>query len=96
MFAFGDAAFSVSTGAVRLNRPIVAMAATPSGKGHWLEAMAARLEQDETLEGAGLQSLLATVAPEPDLFALVAVAVSGNGAAAKAVTRARARRPPAP
>ena len=35
---FGDAGFFGSTGAVRLNRPIVGMAATPSGRGYWLVA----------------------------------------------------------
>ncbi len=38
IFAFGDAQFFGSTGAVRLNKPIVGMAATPSGKGYWLTA----------------------------------------------------------
>ena len=38
IFAFGDAAFHGSTGAIRLNRPIVGMAATPSAKGYWLVA----------------------------------------------------------
>ncbi|MEW6476992.1 MAG: hypothetical protein AB1679_32450, partial [Actinomycetota bacterium] len=34
----GDAGFFGSTGAVSLNKPIVGMAATPSGKGYWLTA----------------------------------------------------------
>ena len=38
VFSFGDAGFFGSTGAVRLNRPIVGMAATPSGNGYWLVA----------------------------------------------------------
>ena len=38
IFSFGDAQFYGSTGAMRLNRPIVGMAATPSGKGYWLVA----------------------------------------------------------
>ncbi len=59
-----------------------------------LDAMAAKLEQDETIEGAVLQALLAAVAPEPDLFALVPATVSRNGSAAtKAPARQRARRP---
>ncbi|MDQ1434394.1 MAG: hypothetical protein QOF59_1210, partial [Actinomycetota bacterium] len=33
---YGDARFFGSTGAIRLNKPIVAMASTPSGKGYWL------------------------------------------------------------
>ncbi|MDP9403793.1 MAG: S8 family serine peptidase [Actinomycetota bacterium] len=38
IFAFGDARFSGSTGAIRLNQPIVGMAPTPSGNGYWLVA----------------------------------------------------------
>ena len=38
IFAFGDAPFAGSTGNLRLNQPIVGMAATPSGKGYWLVA----------------------------------------------------------
>ena len=38
IFAFGDAPFYGSTGALRLNKPIVGMAATPSGQGYWLVA----------------------------------------------------------
>ena len=34
----GDAAFYGSTGALTLNKPIVAMAPTPDGKGYWLVA----------------------------------------------------------
>ncbi|MGH9040153.1 MAG: hypothetical protein ACRDZ3_07975, partial [Acidimicrobiia bacterium] len=38
IFAFGDAGFHGSTGAVKLNQPIVGMAPTGSGKGYWLVA----------------------------------------------------------
>ena len=38
IFAFGDAGFYGSTGGMHLNRPIVGMAATPSGNGYWLVA----------------------------------------------------------
>jgi hypothetical protein len=38
IFSFGDAAFHGSTGALRLNQPIVGMAATPTGRGYWLVA----------------------------------------------------------
>src|SRR5207249_4866633 len=38
VFSFGNAAFLGSAGAVRLNRPIVGIAATPTGKGYWLAA----------------------------------------------------------
>jgi ribosomal protein L24E len=38
MFAYGNAKFYGSTGAMHLNRPIVGMARTPSGHGYWLVA----------------------------------------------------------
>ena len=38
IFSFCDAKFFGSTGATRLNQPIVGMAATPSGNGYWLVA----------------------------------------------------------
>ncbi len=38
IFAFGDAPFHGSTGDIRLNKPIVAMAPTPTGAGYWLVA----------------------------------------------------------
>ncbi len=38
VFAFGDARFLGSTGAIRLNRPVVGTADTPSGNGYWLVA----------------------------------------------------------
>ena len=38
IFTFGDAGFHGSTGAMRLNKPIVGMAATADGAGYWLVA----------------------------------------------------------
>jgi hypothetical protein len=38
IFAYGDAQFFGSTGAMHLNEPIVGMAATPDGQGYWLVA----------------------------------------------------------
>ena len=38
IFAFGDAPFHGSTGAIPLNQPIVGMAPTPTGNGYWLVA----------------------------------------------------------
>ncbi len=38
IFSFGRANFHGSTGATRLNRPIVGMAATPTGNGYWFVA----------------------------------------------------------
>ncbi len=39
VFAFGDAAFYGSLGAITLNGPIVAITPTPDGKGYWLAAL---------------------------------------------------------
>jgi hypothetical protein len=38
IFSYGDAAFSGSTGDIKLNQPIVGMAADPDGKGYWFVA----------------------------------------------------------
>jgi hypothetical protein len=38
VFTFGDARFFGSTGNIRLNQPIVAAMATPTGNGYWLIA----------------------------------------------------------
>jgi hypothetical protein len=38
IFTFGDAPFYGSTGDIRLNQPVFAMAPTPSGQGYWLVA----------------------------------------------------------
>jgi subtilisin family serine protease len=38
IFAFGDAPFFGSTGNIKLNSPIVAMARTPTGHGYWMVA----------------------------------------------------------
>jgi len=38
IFAFGDAAFQGSTGAIRLNSPVVGMQASSTGKGYWMVA----------------------------------------------------------
>jgi len=38
IFGYGDAAFYGSTGATKLNQPIVGMASTPTGMGYWLVA----------------------------------------------------------
>ncbi len=38
IFTFGNAGYYGSTGSMKLNKPIVGMAATPDGKGYWLVA----------------------------------------------------------
>jgi hypothetical protein len=38
VFTFGDAAFHGSTGSMRLNAPVIAMAMPPDGSGYWLYA----------------------------------------------------------
>jgi len=38
IFSFGGAQFYGSTGSMRLNKPVVGMAATPDGRGYWLVA----------------------------------------------------------
>src|SRR6266513_2215722 len=38
IFSYGDAPFYGSTGAIRLAKPIVGMAATPTGRGYWFVA----------------------------------------------------------
>jgi hypothetical protein len=38
VFSFGTAPFYGSTGNIRLSRPIVNMAPTPTGRGYWLVA----------------------------------------------------------
>jgi hypothetical protein len=38
IFAFGDAGFHGSTGAIKLNKPITGMVASDDGSGYWLVA----------------------------------------------------------
>jgi len=38
IFSFGTAKFFGSTGAIKLNQPVVGMAATPDGRGYWMVA----------------------------------------------------------
>ena len=38
IFSFGTARFYGSTGAIRLNQPIVGMAASPTARGYWFVA----------------------------------------------------------
>jgi len=38
LFSYGDAGFFGSAGGTPLNQPVVGMAATPDGVGHWFVA----------------------------------------------------------
>jgi hypothetical protein len=38
IFNYGDARFFGSTGSIKLNKPVVALAATPDARGYWLTA----------------------------------------------------------
>ncbi len=38
VFSFGDASFHGSTGAMKLNSPVISMATSPRGDGYWLVA----------------------------------------------------------
>ncbi len=38
VFTFGSAGFKGSTGAIRLNAPVIAMLVAPDGAGYWLAA----------------------------------------------------------
>jgi hypothetical protein len=38
IFNYGDAAFFGSAGSIKLNKPVVALAATPDARGYWLAA----------------------------------------------------------
>jgi hypothetical protein len=55
IFAFGDAGFYGSSGALHLNSPIAGMAATPDGHGYWLVAGDGGLFTygDATFSGSG-------------------------------------------
>jgi hypothetical protein len=67
LFSFGDAAFYGSTGAVKLNKPIVGMAPTASGKGYWLVASDGGLFSfgDAAFYGSGASSGRSFVAMTP-------------------------------
>jgi hypothetical protein len=76
IFAFGNATFHGSTGAVRLNKPIVGMAATPTGQGYWLTASDGGIFAfgDATFHGAGAAGGGRNV----EIVGLVATATGGG------------------
>jgi hypothetical protein len=73
IFADGSAGFHGSLGNIKLNKPIVGMAATPSGQGYWLVASDGGVftEGDATFYG----SLGGTVLNKP----IVGIAATPNG-----------------
>ena len=75
IFSFGNAAFFGSTGNIRLNQPIVAMAATPTGKGYWMVA------RDGGIFSFGDARYRGSMAGTPLNGPIVAMAptLSGNG-----------------
>jgi beta-glucanase (GH16 family) len=77
IFSFGDARFFGSTGALRLDRPIVGMAATASGNGYWLVASDGGIFSfgDARFEGSGAtfgQPVSGMVQAGPDAYWVVA------------------------
>ena len=72
IFSFGDAPFYGSMGGLRLNLPIVGMAATPDGKGYWLVGADGGIFSfgDASFEGSlgnvGLQAPIVGMAATPD------------------------------
>ena len=74
VFTFGNAVFLGSTGGLRLNQPVVGMAATPTGNGYWLVASDGGIFAfgDARFRGSG-----ATVARAPVVG--IARTPTGNG-----------------
>ena len=73
VFAFGDAGFFGSTGGIRLNSPIVGMAATPTGHGYWLVA------SDGGIFAFGTASFLGSMGATPLNKPVVGMVRYGNG-----------------
>ena len=84
IFAFGGAHFYGSTGALHLNRPIVAMAPTPDGGGYWLVAADGGIFAfgDATFYGSTgalhLNKPIVAMAPTPDGGGYWLVAADGG------------------
>jgi len=74
MFSFGDAKFYGSTGAVPLNKPIVGMAPTRTGRGYWLVASDGGVFAFEagfrgSMGGKHLNQPIVGMAPAPSVHA---------------------------
>jgi len=75
IFAFGDAGFQGSTGAMHLAQPIVGMAPTPDGAGYWLVASDGGIF---AFGDAGFQGSTGAD-PSPDPAQKVVSSATGNG-----------------
>ncbi|MDQ3947406.1 MAG: hypothetical protein M3357_20055, partial [Actinomycetota bacterium] len=73
LFSFGDAGFFGSTGAVKLNKPIVGMAPTASGRGYWLVA------SDGGLFSFGDAGFFGSGQPSGKTIVAMAPTVTGRG-----------------
>ncbi|MDZ4827668.1 MAG: CAP domain-containing protein, partial [Actinomycetota bacterium] len=73
IFSFGDAKFQGSTGAIRLNSPIVGMAGTPSGNGYWLVAA------DGGIFGFGDAKFYGGMAGKALVSPITGIAATGDG-----------------
>ena len=73
VFNYGDAPFHGSTGNLRLNRPIVAMAPTPTGDGYWLVA------SDGGVFNYGDAALHGSLGGTRLNFPIVSIAATGTG-----------------
>jgi hypothetical protein len=73
LFAFGDAHFFGSTGNIHLNKPIVAMAATPTGRGYWFVA------SDGGIFAEGDAHFFGSTGAAPPGFPVVGMAATPDG-----------------
>jgi hypothetical protein len=73
IFSFGDAGFFGSTGAIKLNKPIVGMAPTATGKGYWLVA------SDGGIFSFGDAAFFGTAQPSGKTFVAMTPTITGRG-----------------
>jgi hypothetical protein len=85
IFAFGDARFYGSTGAITLAKPIIAMAATPIGHGYWLEASDGGVftfgdaKFLGSLGGQGVTNIIGMAITSPSIDPYRAIHAAGTG-----------------